>query len=160
MKREFVVRKARLKDVDAIVEMNTQLLRHHSRFEKLYLLSSKEKRVKAMRQNARQRIKSKNSLALVAEESGQIAGYLTASIKNKPEYFKANKWGHIHQLYVKPKHRKKGIAKTLFNEAIKFFRKKGAKWLEVEASVKNLSTKKTYKALGLRDFETIMVKKV
>jgi len=85
---------------------------------------------------------------------------LTASIKNKPQYFKASKWGHIHQLYVKPKHRKKGIAKALFKEAEKFFNKKGAKILEVEASVKNKPTKKTYKPLGLREFETIMVKKV
>jgi len=67
MKREIVIRKACLKDIDAIVEMNTWLLRHHACFEKLYSLASKEKRVKAMRQNARQRIKSKNSLAVVSE---------------------------------------------------------------------------------------------
>ncbi len=155
------IRKAKLKDLNTLVKLNTELLRHHLKFEKeLDALAPPKKRKPAMEKKVRQRIYSKNSLAIVAEESNQIVGYLTASIKQKPEYFKINKYGHIHQLFVRPGFRNKGLGKALFKEAEKFFKKKGLKWLEVDASVKNLPTKKTYNALGMRGFETIMVKKV
>jgi len=161
MKQEIVFRKAMSKDTDTIVKMNTELLRHHLKFEKeLDALAPSKKRKPAMEKKIRQRIYNKNSLAIVAEQSNQIIGYLTAPIKQKPEYFKINKYGHIHQLFVKPGFRNKGIGKVLFKEAEKFFKKKRIKWLEVDASVKNLPTKKTYKALGLREFETIMVGKL
>jgi len=161
MKQEVSIRKALPKDVDTIAGLNTKLLQHHLQFERqLYALASPKKREKAMKKKAKQRIYSKNSLALIAEANGKIVGYLTASIKTKPEYFKVNKVGHIHQLFVKPAFRKKGLGKALFKEAEKFFKQKGAEWMEVEASVKNLPTKETYKALGLREFETIMIGKV
>lgn len=161
MCNEIKIRKAKPKDINTLAELNTKLLKHHSQFEKeLYALASSKNRKKAMQKNARQRIHSKNSLALIAESGNQIAGYLTASIKQKPEYFKTNKVGHIHQLFVKPKFRKQGLGKALFKEAEKFFKKKGVKWLEIEASVKNKLTNKTYKALGMREFETILVEKL
>jgi ribosomal protein S18 acetylase RimI-like enzyme len=80
----------------------------------------------------------------VAEDKGKIVGFLTA------ELWKYDKYSFILDVYVKPEHRKNGVASALMKEHEKICKKAGIKTLLVSVLTNNA---KMQKFLAKRKFE-------
>jgi ribosomal-protein-alanine N-acetyltransferase len=86
--------------------------------------------------------KNRLSLYLVAEVDGQIAGY-------------AGLWevldeGHITNVVVHPKHRRKGIGESLLSELFQISKTTGIKRYTLEVRASNKSAINLYKRLGFK----------
>lgn len=76
----------------------------------------------------------------VAEEDGQIAGYMG--------YWEAPQEAHIINLAVAPDHRKKGLGERMMDHCLEFARKKGAELATLEVRESNEAAKRLYEKCG------------
>lgn len=81
----------------------------------------------------------------VAEEGGQILGYLTTRINSETAV------GRVVNLAVDAQHRRKGIARALFQEAFGYFKAEGMLYSKIEALQQNEIGLSLYPSLGYEE---------
>ena len=156
------IRKANLRDVPRIVELDRELIKYHyeldSPFTQKFFELDEKNADKAWKKYFRGRIRSKKALVLVAEDKAQIIAYSVASIQDWPPVFKTKKCGKIDELFVIEPYRNQKVGKLLVQEAENFFRRHKLKfaWLNVDSG--NHQAIKKYLKLGFQEFRKEMVK--
>ncbi len=102
-------------------------------------------------------IRDENSDYLVAEVNGAIVGFLSIKRALSPDLpiFKRTGSALIDSCVVDEEHRRKGIAKALFEEAREWAKGKGIDTVQLMVWSKNKSAIDLYRSLG---FEDLIVK--
>ena len=103
----------------------------------------KEKRVNVLKQALR----NQNYKLLVAELEGEIVGFIDQWVIH--DFTHGAKHGYIHNLYVSSKHRRKGIASKLLQEAMNHARNIEVSEIHVTTRFDNRLAIKLYKKHGL-----------
>jgi len=98
-------------------------------------------------------LRSKKVVYFVAEEKKKLIGYSLGVIEKASAFFINRKIGHIANLFVEKEYRRKGIAKKLIDETIKWFRKNKIKWIKIITFSKNKTAQKIYK----KNFEPYII---
>lgn len=108
----------------------------------------------------RQAIKNKN--IRIVEENGKPIAFLHFKTN-----FKAARRGGFNErffwvdlIYVKENHRRKGIGKLLYDDAVKLAKKKGYKKIVIDIFESNTNSRRFHKALGFEPIYTIYQKEV
>ena len=89
---------------------------------------------------------SKKGILLVAEENGELVGFLTATIVDNITRF----IGYIDDLAVTKKYRNKGYATQLMNKFEAEMKKKGVKTLKLGVKTNNEEAIRLYKKQGFK----------
>lgn len=79
-----------------------------------------------MEQEFSPRLNNKNIAILVVEDEGKPAGFIECFLDGE----NGEKIGRMEGVYVLPQCRGKGLAKTLFDSAVDYFKKRGVERLE------------------------------
>ena len=157
---KITYREAKLSDIDSIIELWKGLMEYHLEFFPDFY-KFKRGYLSSMRKHFGRNIRSKDSIVLVAEESGKPIGYVMGAVgKFRPPIYKWKKEANISDLFVDEEHRGKGISKKLFLEVKKFAKAKGADYLKLAVDVKNPSANKFYDKMGLFEFHTTRLVKL
>jgi GNAT superfamily N-acetyltransferase len=93
--------------------------------------------------------KSKKSYLLIAEEEGNVAGFLKIDIVEIQKFFIVNKVIYLDDIFVKEEFRGKGVAKLLQQEAEKIAKKKKIKMLKARIYAFNTPAQKMAQSMGL-----------
>jgi ribosomal protein S18 acetylase RimI-like enzyme len=104
-------------------------------------------------------IDSDDCEAYVAVVDGQVVGYITASIRERP-IFSPKKMGAISGLMVHRDYRRRGIATQLLAQARAFFEQKGVRYFTVYTAVENRGAIAFYECSGLVPLHTNMIGEV
>jgi GNAT superfamily N-acetyltransferase len=155
------IRKARLKDVEELAPLAIELMTHHKeltknekdRHEQTILVPNAKSLWKKW---ASKWIRSPKGLILIAEEDGEIAGYSMNFIKENIKVYSLRETGHLADLYVRKKFRKRGLATKFKQMAFSWFKKKGIKYASIAFHAKNTRAHKIYKKWGFFDYQTEM----
>jgi len=102
-----------------------------------------EKRVNTLMQA----LKNQNYQLLLAEMDGEIVGFVDQRIIH--DFVHGGKLSYIQNLYVTPRHRKKGIGGQLLQEIIKKAKEKGVLEIHVVTEFENKPAINLYKKYGL-----------
>ena len=82
------------------------------------------------------------------DEAGNIVGFIAV---DAGWISRGRRVGEIHELVVDPEARGRGIAKTLINKALDYFRSKGLKISGLWVGEHNYHAQKLYEKLGYRE---------
>jgi len=96
---------------------------------------------------------------LVAEEEGLIVGYVLFGGRRGPlesPYRRAV----IHDLYVRPGWRRKGLGRRLLEEALARMRAEGFDMATISVAVTNRDAIELYRKLGFEDFMLTLVRRL
>jgi len=96
-------------------------------------------------------IGKETSKAFVAIVDDELIGYITAYIKNQPNYWVVKKLGDISGLMVNQNFRQNGIGTKLVKKAIEYFEQNGIKYYTVFTSTNNIDGIALYKKLRLKE---------
>jgi ribosomal-protein-alanine N-acetyltransferase len=88
-----------------------------------------------------------NSIGLMAEESGEIVGFIVGMIYPNGKVVS----GHILTIDVLPSHRRKGIGEKLLKEMENIFAQKGVQACLLEVREGNVAAINLYHKLGYKD---------
>jgi ribosomal protein S18 acetylase RimI-like enzyme len=146
---KLTIRKARLEDAEQLAKLYLQFWEAHKNPSPLH-----EPRVKVDYNNlvkdAKKTIKDKEIYTYVAEENGEIVGYIGFLIWTNISYFKIRKYGYIDEIVVDKKHRKTGIARQLLDFTEELFRKRGIRYIQLRVELKNEIAQKAWEKMGFK----------
>ena len=100
-----------------------------------------------------------NGCIIMAEYAEQTAGFVcvVASTRGEsPEDPAPYAW--IHDIFVKPEHRRRGVASVLMAEAERFARSQGARVLRLGVLDRNERARTFYARQGFRDHARVLTK--
>ncbi len=156
---ETVLRKATLSDLKAIQELN-------------HLLCAKEKKEydptidadypfsKLGEEYFRSAIESSDSYLFVAEDNGEIIGYIAGAMIVPEEYRIISRMAEAENMYVKDSYRGKGIGGKLLQGFEEWCKKKGVERILYVASAANTEAIKFYKRRGAEELDVSLEKKL
>lgn len=100
------------------------------------------------------------SVFLVAEapDINGLAGFVVGSIESSIPIYRTHEFGWIHDLYVLPSARRRGIARALVIEAVSRFGAMGMTQVRLETAGFNDAARATFAAAGFRTSSIEMLK--
>ena len=102
---------------------------------------------------------TRDGRVLVADVDGTIAGFVcvvSATHGDSPDDPATYAW--IHDIFVRPAHRRRGVATTLMAEAESFVRARGARELRLGVLDRNANARALYRGLGFRGYVRVVTK--
>ena len=150
----IVIRKAKLKDVDLILNFEKKLIKSADDIINKYCpqhfvdFRLKKDYEKILSKYIKGRIYSKNDAIFIAELNGKPVGHMIISIKKSHPIFEMEKYGRINTVYVEEKFRDKRISSKLKDEAYKWFKKKDIHRVSLNVIPENEKALRTYKKWG------------
>jgi len=89
--------------------------------------------------------------AFVAETGGAVVGYVLGAIVDlTPDLFEHEDVGFIADIYVEPEHRRRGIARELFQAICGWFAAQSVRQIEWQVAVANGDARRFWEAVGGR----------
>lgn len=95
---------------------------------------------------------------LVAEEGGELVGYLIfqRQAQTRTPLQLPRSWSYISDLYVKPSHRRRGIARSLLQTCLNDLRSSGATYVRLSVWSENPNAIRLYRLAGFKNQLLIM----
>ena len=93
---------------------------------------------------------SNKSYLLVAEEGGDIAGFLKIDVAKIESFYVETRVLYLDDIFVREEYRGRGVSKLLYEEAEKIARKRRIKWLKARVYEFNKPAQAMAKSMGLR----------
>src|SRR5271157_461738 len=144
-----IVRPAKSNEIDAIVSLWKEFVADPSAIDEP--IPTHTENTKKQTQFLGELIDHDPRQVLVAEEGGQLVGYLACKREVKPLLETQKKQSYIANLYVKASHRKKGIGKELLQVCLKDLNDLGPREVELYVWVSNEDAMRLYKAMGFKE---------
>lgn len=159
------IRKARPQDIPQLVVLWKEFMLHHLELSRkgtadYEMHELRRGSAKIWSAWARKQMRSRNSLLLVAEDKGSIAGFSMNFIKPNNPIYKVRKLGQINGLYVARPSRRKGIATAFRREAFAWFRRNKVRYACITYHSCNPDAGRIYEGWGFRVFHCELREKI
>lgn len=150
------IRKASLKDLEIIYNLNIDLAKHELRFDQIRKRPQKKKRYRYGYKNLREKLKKRDYRFFVVEDEGKTVGFIEGCIRKTPSFYKYSRKGEVGPIFVKKEYRNKGVGKKLVKEMLNWFKSKNIKWIQLTTHAKNINSIKFWKKLGFKEYSIRM----
>lgn len=144
-----VIRDMTQADLDAASLLAEQLVQLHHGWDRTRFFITADV-AKGYRWWFEKNLGDREVLLLVAELEGQVAGYLYGSLEDRDWAKLLDAHGAIHDVFVAPPFRKRGIARALMDAARDRFHALGARQLVLYSAAANQEGQALFRSLGYR----------
>jgi ribosomal protein S18 acetylase RimI-like enzyme len=136
-------------DLDAVSVLAAELVRLHHRWDatRFFLAKNLES---GYRWWLGTQLERDDTILLVAEIGGEIAGYFYGSLEERDWALLLDEHGAVHDVFVDSRFRRRGVARALMVEAIHLFEARGAKRVVLGTAKQNAEGQALFEALGFR----------
>ncbi len=149
----MLAREAKIEDMKALQDLVLGMMDYHRSIDDGY---KSAEGFGDLRVYIKAWLKDQNIKVFIAEEGGQIFGYLRASVNESPDYLNEPLYGMIDDVFVDQVNRRGGAAISLFEKAKEWFLKRGMSRVELNVHVKNPIAVALWKKLGFKDYKMRM----
>ena len=144
----MVIQRARLDDIERIVEIFCDGVESQNRF--YHLLDLTEGVLDHKLKQIRSAVEDKGEVLLIWRHGrSEIVGYIWGIIKRQID---TSRVGQINELVVATPHKRKGIGRQLFQSCISWFRSQNVQRVEVSFSVQNPEASAFWTQMGFKPF--------
>jgi ribosomal protein S18 acetylase RimI-like enzyme len=148
------IRDAVEKDLPEVVELWEKLAKHHERLSDRFELAWDSKR--HWRAYLEKRFSEISTKLIVAEEAGNIVGFMLCMLSPNVPIFKERKIGIIADVYVLEERRRKGVARKMLDVAVRWFKKNKVRSVQLGVAHDNMEGRAVWRSIG---FEPYMITK-
>ncbi len=152
-----IIRKAKLSDFDAILDLCKQLWEAELPFDSN--LKKDYYETEEARNNVLKAIKARKKLLLVAEEKHNVVGMIDGYMDSNCKYYN-EKVGYLDHLCVDKNHRKQGMGKLLMDAFCEKMNEQGAKFIKINAFRENEPAVSLYEKEGFQEYSVYYTKKL
>lgn len=96
------------------------------------------------------------TIRIAETEAGSPVGFLMATFSTRPDFFHEASRGKIEDAWVRPEHRRSGIARALALEALGWVRSRGAGRVILQVAGRNAAGQAFWRRLGFEPFMDVM----
>lgn len=104
------------------------------------------------------RLRKDKHTFLVAEVKGEFAGFISMEKRTARPVFERDSYGHIHELFIRKEHRRKGLASELLENIEDIGRELGFDMIRLSVNVRNRSAIELYEKKDYRKERAMMIK--
>ncbi len=120
------IREATINDLPQLLDLVLRLKRLNAEFDPLLKTLPDDELRRVAEEYIKTAIEDRSRyLVLVADADGKIVGVLKADVRNRIFYV-PRKEGYIIEFYVMPEYRRRGLGRTMIDEAARLLRERGA----------------------------------
>lgn len=164
MKDEIIIRKAKLEDLNEIINLWSQFNKEHEKiiFSDIRTKPFEKKNknlIKSMKKYLKKNISSKNSVIFIPTVNNKIIGFIILVIRKDAPILANKKIGSISDIFIKNEFRNKRISSQLFKESIKWFKSKKLKFISLNVNPNNPAYN-IYKKWGFVELMITMKKEI
>lgn len=94
---------------------------------------------------------SRTSQLFFALDGKQVVGYTFVEIVKQAPVFVNKYYGYISDMYTRPDYRRQGLGELMYNAAIKWFKMKGMKHIELGIAAQNTIADSFWRKMGFED---------
>lgn len=110
------LRRARDRDLDRLLALYDRLAEHHAAAGPAFALRASAG--EHLRGHLAARLRDPEACLLVAEDGGDLLGFCLASVAHRPAFFEEVERVEVEGLFVRPEHRRGGLARALVEAAL------------------------------------------
>jgi ribosomal protein S18 acetylase RimI-like enzyme len=150
------VRKVNKKDLERIKKLNTEIFFNNIEYDHDAIESFAQTNRGA--QYFKQAMEDKSGIFLVAEEKGELIGYINGSEMDLS--YRKSRYFEMSNLGVSPKHKRKGVGTELLKQFTKEVKKRRFQKIYLNCYAKNTEAINFYKASGYKTIDICMEKEI
>ncbi|MEH1822654.1 MAG: GNAT family N-acetyltransferase [Nostoc sp.] len=146
----MLIRPATITDVPAVLPMVAKICALHESWDsaKYGFLPHPEQRYEQWL--TRLANSDVRSVFLVSENEGQIVGFLVATIEREIPIYQLQEFAFIHDIWVEPEYRQKGIARQMVMLSVERFHQMGVKQIRLDTAIANEASRRLFASCGFR----------
>jgi len=153
------IRKATIKDLKDIREMNQELFKYDQKnFDKT--IDVKWAFSKAHNDCYVKDISGKNSAVFLALVDAKIVGYILCKTIDAEIYSKSKKMAFLEDMFIKEEYRSLGLGSDLAQTFFKWAKLQGLERAKVEVSIKNKKAINFYQKNKFKDHDLVLERKI
>ena len=145
------LRTAQPSDLPALGRLGAALMRRHYEFDRLRFLTPHEKAADGYASFLGSVLDDEESVIVVADDGGEIVGYVFAALEPLSWKDLRGPAGYIHDLLVVETACRRGIGTELMHAAIAWLREHGAPRVLLGTAAPNAAAQALFKRLGFRE---------
>jgi len=149
------IRKARLRDLDEMVELWKRFMDHQVKLERTEgqspLPRLREGAPDRVRDYFSKSIRSRHGFVLVLEDQGGVQGYTLCRIQKNIPVFEHDQIGYLSDIYLEEPYRGKGYSSEMWSRSLEWFREKGIQHISIRVLSCNPTAHDVYSHWGFRD---------
>lgn len=154
----MTIKKATLADLEEIMSLWHELTTYKVNLEP-YLTLAKD-HIQTAREYLSGKLLDPDTIILLALKDGRAVGYLMGFLIFPPPVFTPRKIGFINEVAVAEEFRRQGIGTRLVEEALAWFRERGATSLELSVYAKNQVAKEFWHKLGFTEIRAGLAREI
>lgn len=154
------VRRAEPRDLDALGRLGAMLMRTHYAFDPQRFLAPHESAESGYARFLGSVLDSDDGAVFVADEGGEVVGYVYAALEPLSWKELRGPAGFIHDVGVRDDARRSGVATELMRVAIDWLRERGAPRVILWSAAPNEAAQRLFRRLGFRDTMIEMTKEL
>ncbi|MDR5696780.1 MAG: GNAT family N-acetyltransferase [Armatimonadota bacterium] len=144
------VRDADRADLARIVDAWGELARLHERTHPAFALSQTWRR--AYEEYLAALLGREDTLVVVAESGGQLAGVAIGRITTLPPFFRHRRRGFIQDVYTREGYRRRGVGRRMIERIEQWLRDRGIRRAELTVAVPNREAEAFWERMGYRTY--------
>jgi len=141
-------------DLYAVEELWYELAKHHQMISPRFMLALDGR--SRWSKYLRERFSEISTRLIVADEGGEIIGFMLCMLEPNVPIYRERKLGVVSDVYVAEERRRRGVAKAMFDLAVKWFRKNKVRTVRLNVAADNHEARAAWRRLG---FEPLMIDK-
>ncbi len=100
------------------------------------------------------------SVFLVAEDHAMVVAYLIATVEESIPVYEVTHYGFIHDVWVQPSYRGRGIGERMIEEAVRRFTALGMRQIRLETAMDNEGARQLFESCGFRQSSIEMLREL
>ena len=154
MAGRVIIRKAVMEDVPSILELWKEMMDFHKERDRIFSRSVTGH--EGFADYISGHMSRDTSCVFVAEAGKAVVGYCLAFVERYPPVLEMKEYGHVQDIAVSEKYRRKGVGQRLLREARKWFSEKGVHRIEARVATTNRISKGFWAKMGFKPYlETV-----
>jgi len=145
------IRRMMREDIEAVSRLWLAMMREHESRDRHFALASGNPE-ENFRDYLNEVLEKQDAIVYVAENGGEVIGYILALIFDNPGIFELRQYGFIGEMSVAEEHRRGGVGRQLWERAVGWFRRKGITVIQLNVSPRNETGLAFWDSLGFEDF--------
>lgn len=145
------IRRAERRDLQAVGRLGVMLMQTHYAFDPQRFLAAGEGAARGYASFLGSMLDSPDVCIFVAEENGEVTGYVYAALEPLSWKELRGPAGFIHDIAVRDEARRAGVATRLLEAAVEWLREHGAPRVILWTAAPNAAAQSLFRRIGFRD---------
>jgi len=147
---QIIIRPAAKSDLPALGRLGALLLRTHYEFDQQRFMAPGSSPDQGYAWFLGTQLSRRDVAVFVAEDGGNVVGYVYAGIEPQSWKELRDRAGFIHDVVVDESKRRRGIAESLLSAAVEWLQKQGVPRVVLWTAEQNVSAQRLFTKLGFR----------